>query len=361
MQPNRLAPSFSPLPITSSLVVMLSFIVGVGLTGCSFSRSPPRNSATMGAAGLVAAQRLEVEDEALFRGPDEVIASVNGRDITRREFIARAVRQLGTMTLLSEVIKEELFLQEAERVGIKVTDEDVEKEVDAIFAGMSREMGQGNADRGREKLADLYEKQGLKLEDVRRDLRRRSRNQLVIARVTKGMRNVDDATLREYYEQNRRFFTRHIAYRFPSLSELPTSKQVEMKRLARERASRAVELVRSGKAMFEALAQAESDDEATRSFGGNLGPVTVTAPMPPELKKAIFSLGEGEVSEPVENPRGGYHVFQVTRIQPEGSFESVVDQLRTEFVDREPDLREIREAFYRLREKARIRWPSAER
>ena len=346
------------------LAAPLVFVVVSGLGGCALRRSPSGGGttagerATVGVAALAAAQRLDADDAALFSGADEVIASVNGRDITRRQFIARMVRKIGTMTLLSEVVKDELFLQEAQRLGIEVTDDDIEKEVDTILDGMARDIGQGSLDRGREKLSDLYRKQGLGLADVRRDLRRRSSNQLITLRVTRAMREVDEARLREFYGRNRRFFARHIAYRFPSPAEQPSSEQVEAKRLALARASKAVEILRQGEASFEALAQAESDDEATRSFGGNLGPVTADAPMPPELKNAIFALGENEVSDPVENPRGGYHVFQVTRIVPRESFEAVADRLREEYVAREPDLREIREAFYRLREKARIRWPS---
>ncbi len=77
------------------------------------------------------------------------------------------------MTLLSEVIKEEIFLQEAERRELKVSKEEIESEVEELLDGMSRDLGRGDAAAGRIKLADLYEKQGLTLNDVREELRKK--------------------------------------------------------------------------------------------------------------------------------------------------------------------------------------------
>ena len=82
--------------------------------------------------------------------------------------------------------------------------------------------------------------------------------------------------------------------------------------------------------------------------------------MAESLKKAIFSLKPGEVSQPVENPRGGYHLFQVTRIEPEGSYDEVKEEIRKNYMERDPDVEEIRQAFYRLRTGVRIEWPAEE-
>ena len=162
-----------------------------------------RSNPADGPGGLGAAKRLDVIDAELFTGPDEVLVQVNGAPITRREFLARAVRQLGSMTMISEVVKEELFLQEAERRGIEITQDDLDREVESVVEGMSRELGEGDPAVGRERLANLYERQGLSLSDVRRDLRRRARNQLVLSRVTKSMREADTETREARVEMHR--------------------------------------------------------------------------------------------------------------------------------------------------------------
>ena len=39
-------------------------------------------------------------------------------------------------------------------------------------------------------------------------------------------------------------------------------------------------------------------------------------------------------------------------------YDEVAEEVRKNYLKREPDMEEIREAFYRLREQARIDWPS---
>jgi hypothetical protein len=55
---------------------------------------------------------------------------------------------------------------------------------------------------------------------------------------------------------------------------------------------------------------------ANAASGGELGVLT-RGTLPDELDDVVFSLAEGEVSEPVQSP-AGYHIFQVLEIVPEG-------------------------------------------
>ena len=72
--------------------------------------------------------------------------------------------------------------------------------------------------------------------------------------------------------------------------------------------------------------------------------------MDPALKRAVFSLEEGEISPPVDNAQGGgFHVFQVTRILDGRSFADCRDELDRELREREPDLREIEATVELLR------------
>lgn len=50
--------------------------------------------------------------------------------------------------------------------------------------------------------------------------------------------------------------------------------------------------------------------------GGELG-FFYEGSLPPEIDEVIFSLSEGEISEPVQGP-SGYHVFQVLEVVPSG-------------------------------------------
>jgi PPIC-type PPIASE domain len=55
---------------------------------------------------------------------------------------------------------------------------------------------------------------------------------------------------------------------------------------------------------------------ANAATGGDLGVLT-RGTLPDELDEVVFSLAEGEVSEPVKST-AGYHLFQVQNVVPEG-------------------------------------------
>jgi parvulin-like peptidyl-prolyl isomerase len=61
----------------------------------------------------------------------------------------------------------------------------------------------------------------------------------------------------------------------------------------------------------------EMSKAANALTGGELGVLT-RGTLPEELDNVVFSLSEGEVSEPVRSP-AGYHVFQVLDVVPEGA------------------------------------------
>ena len=295
--------------------------------------------------------------EGFFASRDSALVYINGRVLTRGDFLEAVFRKFGEKTLLSEVIKEEIFLQEAERRKLTVAPKDVESGVEEALDSMSRDLGRGDEAAGRIKLADLYEKQGLTLNDVRGELRRKLVAQILIKRVTIAMRAPADVDLRELYEKSRRYHTRHIAYSFPSFQAQPDAEQKKKKEEARAKAESARAKISAGELDFVAVARAESDDQAARPLGGSLGPITAETPMAKSLKDAIFSLKPGEISEPVENPRGGYHLFQVTSIEPSRKYEEVAEEVRKNYLKREPEMDEIRKAYYRLRGKTEIDWP----
>jgi peptidyl-prolyl cis-trans isomerase C len=61
---------------------------------------------------------------------------------------------------------------------------------------------------------------------------------------------------------------------------------------------------------FAALAKAKSDDKKTAANGGEYPMIHATDRIPEDLKKAIFALKIGDVSEPVRAPNG-FYVFKV--------------------------------------------------
>ncbi len=345
-------------PSVTAFSVSALFFLAFGV-GCGLPPSSDRSASSVDELRGDARQRAVSDSESgadVFGSPDTVLARIDGYELTRREFVARVLGKLGKNRLLADIVKYELFRQEAARRGIEVDDAEVEKLVDEEIDVSAKALAGGNAAQGRERLAELYHLEGLTLEDVRSDLRPGLRARLLAERVTRAMRRVDDATLRDFWEQNRQFHVRHVYYTFPPFTSDPTDEQARRKDAARRKAESAVKRLRASEIEFARLAREESEDHLTRYRGGVLGPMSARVGFDPAIRNAIFQLRAGEVSDPVENPVGAYHVFEVTRIVPAGSFESNRDQLRDAYQRRPPDGREIRSAFETLRDRARLEW-----
>ena len=294
---------------------------------------------------------MELEQEPWGK-PHEVLVEVNGRPVTRGEFYVRVLRRFGTAKLLSGVIKEELFLQEAERMGLQVSRAEIDEKVDAILAELATEAG------GEQQLEEQYQREGLSLQSARRDLAREVSTQLLIGKVCQSRRTIDDNVLQEYYKQtyrHRRFFARQIAYSYLADPSASDNERKRRRMEAENRAVRAADRVRSG-ADFAALARAESEDPVTAPRGGELGPVHEETPMKyPQFKEAIFALAPGDVSEPIENPDGGFHVFTVDRIISSESFADCRDRMAAELRSLDPDVREIESVLRDLQSRGNIR------
>jgi parvulin-like peptidyl-prolyl isomerase len=282
--------------------------------------------------------------------PDKGLVEINGKVITQGEFYHRVLRQFGTAKLLAGVIAQEIVLQEAQNRGIVVSEKEVEDKVDEIIFAEQRRAG------GAEALAAEYAKVGVTLSEIRRDHVREVETQLLLSKLVRSLRTVNADVLREYYKTtyaNTRYQTRHIAYSFqpePGHTEMDRDRRM---REAYDKAARAADRIRRG-ADFATLAQAESEDRMTAERGGELPPVPNDERVPPYMREA-FSLSPGEVSDPIENPMGAYHVFQVRAIIPSESFVDCERKMEREILEREPTEEEVGGALIQLRKDADVR------
>ena len=315
-------------------------VLAAGASGCKYHGGNRSAGATVRA----------IEGEP-WGAPDQVLVSVNGRPITRGEFYLRVLRRFGTMKLFAGVIKEELFLQEAERLGLAVPPEVIDERVRKIVGEYEASAG------GRSAFEAQYEREGLSIATMERDLRREVSTQLLIGKVVQTQREITDEVLERYYREtykNRRYLTRQIAYSFfTDPTETPETK-AQRKMEARSKALRAVDRVRAG-ADFKTIARTESEDSVTSKNGGWIGAVHLETPMKhPQFLDAIFKLEPGGVSEPVENPDGGYHVFLVEEIVESQTFADCRARMTEEIRALEPDPKEIELVLRTLQQRAQV-------
>jgi peptidyl-prolyl cis-trans isomerase SurA len=249
---------------------------------------------------------------------DDVITS---QDLVERLALAvatsglpddQATRQRLAPQVLRGFIDEKLQLQEAERLGLQVTERDIDTALDTIA-------GRNNTDRAT--LLRFLESRGINP----RTLRNQLRAQIAWIKVVG-----QEVRPRIVVPQEQVEFALKRAAAAPAADEvllseivLPVydrSQESEVVAQARE----LVQTLRNG-ADFAALARQVSA-AASAERGGDLGWVSTTA-LAPELRDSVADLAAGEISEPVLRP-DGVQIFRLRERRATPAAGSDRDQVR---------------------------------
>lgn len=239
------------------------------------------------------------------------IAEVNGHAITRKD-LEGAIDQLRRQfkepfpevgspeyaetekRLAQSLVNEEVFQLEAERMGISVSDAEVENNID-----QQRELSGGE-----EGLARKLSEQGITLDQFKENVRKSMLFQKIYAEVVKDIPEFTDEEALQYYNQHKESFKKPENCR---LSHIPvadekTAKQVKARLDAGEN--------------FADLAKEFSLDPETKQKGGDLGELKMkNSGMSPEIEQAMAALTVGQVSGPVKTG-DGYDVLRMDEIIP---------------------------------------------
>jgi len=140
--------------------------------------------------------------------------------------------------------------------------------------------------------------------------------------------DVTDASLEQYYEDNKRRLTlpEQIRVRHILITWKPMGKPDD-RAFIRESMLPILERARAGED-FAALAREYSDDFATKQAGGDTG-FFHRGEMAPNFEEAAFALEPGEISDPVETSFG-VHIIQLEERRAEEllALDDIRDQLR---------------------------------
>jgi parvulin-like peptidyl-prolyl isomerase len=244
--------------------------------------------------------------------PDEAVAVVDGTEISQEEFDA-ALQQSALRQGLQEppapddpqyeAIRDEamnnvLDIQwiqgEAERRGIEVSDEEVQRE----FEQTKEENFKTD-----EEYDKFLEESGFTQEDIDLRVRLQLLSEKIQAEITESAEGVSDSDAEQFYEANKSQF------------EQPESRNIRFVVNAEQgEIDQAVEQLREDNSpeSWDEVAKEFSTDEATKGEGGVRESV-VEGTFDPALDTAIFDAPQGEVEGPVETPQG-FYVFQVDSI-----------------------------------------------
>lgn len=147
---------------------------------------------------------------------------------------------------------------------------------------------------------------------------------------------VDDATLRDRYQQQRSRFVTDPQYLVSHLLiAVPADADAATGSAARERAAALAAQAREPGADFAALVRGHSDDLGSKEEGGDLGAIEKGL-FEADFEAAVFALEAGGISDPVRTAEG-WHVIQLRERVPgsERPFEEVREELAQEFLETE--------------------------
>ncbi len=263
---------------------------------------------------------------------DRILAIVNDDIVTENEFrseFRRMVRELQLQgarlpgedvlqrQVLERIIVDRLQLQYAARVGVRVT----ETEVDQGIAGIARRNSLAV-----EQLRAVLERDGIDYQQFRESVRNQMTIQGLIEREINSRVTVTpeeiDAFLAAQGRQglNEEFDVSHILVAIP---EQATSEAIEA---ARSRAATALSRINSGLDFGQAAAEFSSSQDALQ--GGGLG-WRKAGQLPGLFLETLQRMQVGEVSDVLRSPNG-FHILKLN--DRRGATRQMVEQTRARHI-----------------------------
>jgi foldase protein PrsA len=293
--------------------------------------------AVVATAGLVAGCNGDLPGNAVARVGE---AYISDEDFTRQ--VEDTAAQYGVAEaddpeyykqledyVLDNMIQSELAAQKAAELGVTVTDDELQAEID----GMVAEYYNGD----QSLLESDLEYAGMTMEELKAQYEDFLLTQKVYEAVTEDIATVSDEEIEAYYEENKANYltegtltARHILIA-PGVDESTDTSTTSTTSGSNSTATTeptdagwAAALVTAAQLRVKLLAGGDwtqlakqySDDASTKDSGGDLGTVNegdLVDTFGQEFEDALFALDLEEISEPVKATTG-YHIIQVTAL-----------------------------------------------
>ena len=301
------------------------------------------------------------------KSTDETMAKVNGRKITRTEVdkyyrnqtqgspqqpSEEQVESL-KLSILKELIDNEILMQRAEKLGLLATDEEVDSKLNEIKAPFTQE-----------EFDKRMKERNITLDDFKRDLRRSITVEKVFNKEITSKINISDTDISAYYNQHKAEFNLiepqyHIAQILvtpqpnPQVRNLKNDK-AQNEAEARDKVQKLENRLDSGED-FATVAMNFSEQPETSANGGDLGFIAES-----QLKgdkqawDIITKLKPGQYSQPLPaaDPQSGkvygYRIIKMIAKEPAGQRElgdpRVQQAIREQLRDRREQL--LKAAYY---------------
>ncbi|MDR0268438.1 peptidylprolyl isomerase [Paenibacillus sp.] len=216
-------------------------------------------------------------------GSNEAVATVNGEKVTKDKLYDALVKD-GGMQTLDGIITETLVDQEVAKKGIKITESDIDKEMDSIKKHYSSD----------EEFKTALAQNGM-TEQV---LKEQMHMQVKLRKLLEPDVKVSDEDIKKFFDENKASFD--------------TPEEVKASHIlvaTKEEADDILKQLKNG-ADFATLAKEKSKDPGSQPKGGDLG-YFPRGKMYKEFEDAAFKLKDNELSDVVKTD-AGYHIIKKT-------------------------------------------------
>jgi peptidyl-prolyl cis-trans isomerase SurA len=315
------------------------------------------------------------------RGGADVVAQVNGKKIMRGELDKYYKNQTaGTpqqpaeplteeqaaslrLSILRELIDNEIITQYAEKLNLVATDEEVDTKLKEVKSPYSQE-----------EFTKRLQERGITEEDFRRDLRRTLTAQKVLNKEISSKINVTDQDIANYYNSHKPEFNLiepqyHLAHIIVTPQPNPQVRNLKNDKAtsdaeARKKVQMLLNRLDSGED-FGTVAMNYSEDPDSSSNGGDLGfvPESALRNTDPTTREAVMKLRAGQYSGVIlaADPRSkqviGYRIVRLIAKEPAGQRDladpRVQQAIREQLRDRREQL--LKAAFYEaVRNQAKV-------
>ncbi len=231
---------------------------------------------------------------------------------TRRNFAAtkRPFPKPGTVELANLktnatqfLIQSSEYKQEADKLGVKVTDKDVEDRLAQIkkqYYGNPPGQPAASEQQMEKRYRAALKQQGFTDEEVRAGIKLQLIREKVFKKVTADVK-VSDDDIKAYYDKHKQ------QYETPAQPESRDVRHILVKKKAL--ADNLYAQLQANPGKFAQLAKRYSIDTSSKVAGGKLPGGAIKGRTVPQFDKAAFSLKTKEISKPVHS-QFGWHIIQ---------------------------------------------------
>ena len=246
---------------------------------------------------------------------DEIIAVVGKEIITKSELEAECINSAAQfkdidnvdeirMLIFEHMLKQKLFIHQAQLDSIEFTDAEVDAQVNYKFNYWLAQVG-GNA----KIIEEAYNKT---VDEIKKDMRSVMREQMLTDRVQQTITEnvvITPAEVKKFFDKipYDSLPTIQPSYEIGHIVKLPPVSDEEIAAIKEKLLGFRERVLRGEK--FSMLARLYSDDQASAAEGGELGFVE-RGTLYPEFEAVAFNLKSGEVSQVVQT-KAGYHIIQM--------------------------------------------------